>query len=537
MKTSREALHILGKSLILLLLSVIACLPVVTHASNKTLVLFPLAIYADKPSDYLRQGVRSMLGSRLSAAGLEVISGEGLESLLGEKEEIATKERAEELARGLNADYAIFGSITTIGGGYSLDLSLLELGKDGSRLTRVSEAVDEDQFIPRLSDLAYRLRTIIEGKEEPGEKVKEKAPTVPKPQTAEEVIPQLEGDKQPPEIIEKGHLFKPAREYQDFKPTGRISVDMAVMAFDMGDLDGDKEAELVILGWKRLLVYKRQGESFVRRDSLKAGFGEDFLKVSVGDADDNGTEEIYLVSRYGTRARSTVWGWAGGFKRLDRRTGHLQAVKDPAGGKSLLLFQDSKVGQFFSGRIYVMDYAKKGKLTKEHELPELKGAQFYTVAPFDLDGDGDPEFLGLGKFSRLHVWDKQGEILWSSDEKMGGTNNAIRLGEASPLELPPRIAFNSRLAIMDIDGDGNREVVAIRNIPLIDHLANLKFYNKSSLVAYRVEGTSLFLVGTTREIDYCLTDIQADGRSLFLAAQKPKMGKITKGSGLIMWLE
>ncbi|MEE8300496.1 MAG: VCBS repeat-containing protein, partial [Desulfatiglandales bacterium] len=511
----------------LLLLSFTLSFPLPAHASKKTLVLFPLVLYADKPSVYLRQGVRSMLASRLSGGGLELISDE---SLLGEKEGITSKERAEELARRLKADYAIFGSITAIGGGYSLDISILELDKDRSRLTRVSEAASEDQFIPKLSDVAYRLRAIIEGKEKVGQKMEKEAAILPKPETIEEVSTELERDKKGPEVREMG--------YQIFKPTGKISVKMAVMAFDMGDLDGDRQAELVILGRKRLLVYYRKGESFVPRDSLKASWGEDFLKVSVGDADNNGMAEIYLVSRYGTRARSTVLAWTGGFKRLYRRTGNMQVVRDGDGSRSVLLFQDSKVERFFSGRIYIMDYDKGGELTKRQKLPKLKGVQFYTLTPFDLDRDGDPEFLGLGKHSRLHVWDKEGKVLWSGSKKIGGTNNAIRLGaRPDPESPPPRIPFNSRLIIADIDGDGNMEILAIKNIPFIENLGNFKVHNKSNLMAYKVEGTSLYPAWTSRQIDYCLIDMQADGRGLFLAAQKGKIQKITKGSGLIMWFE
>ena len=185
-----------------------------------------------------------------------------------------------------------------------------------------------------------------------------------------------------------------------------------------------------------------------------------------------------------------------------------------------------------------MDYDKDGKLTKKQKLPKLKGVQFYTLALFDLDKDGDPEFFGLGKHSRLYVWDKEGEVLWSGSEKIGGTNNAIRLGTPpDPDSPPPRISFNSRLVIEDIDGDGEKEILAIKNIPSIGHLGNFKFFRKSNLVAYRIEDTSIFWAWTTREINYCLTDIQADGRGLFLAAQKGKIQKITKGSGLIMWFE
>jgi len=302
---------------------------------------------------------------------------------------------------------------------------------------------------------------------------------------------------------------------------------------------------LLVLGRKKLLLYTRQGASFALKDTLKAGFGEDFFKVSVGDVDNNGRGEIYLVSFYGTRARSTVLEWAGKFKRLDRRTGHLRAVKYPTSIKSLLLFQDSKFNEFFSGRIYFMNYEKGGKLTKGEQLPELKGGQFYTLTLFDLDKDGVLEWLGLGEpdlgeQSKLYVWDKQGNTLWRGDKKLGGTNNAIRSGEAackSCGDLPPRVSFNSGLLITDIDGDGNREILAIKNMPLVKYLHNMKIYTKSRLIAYRIEGSSLLPAWTTRDIDWCLTDITVQGNTLFLAAQKGKWSHLSKGSSQIMWFE
>jgi hypothetical protein len=242
-----------------------------------------VVIYADQSRPSLRQGAKSMLVSRLSGGGIALIPDEKLASLLTEKEKegISDRQRAEELAKRLGADYGIFGSITAIGGGYSLDLSLVELHKEGSRLTRVSKAVGEAQFIPKLSDVAYQFRALIEGKEPRAQTVEEGVAVLPKPQTAKGIFSKLERDKQGPAAMEKGLVFKPTREYNRLKPTGEIPVDMAVMAFDTGDLDGGGGAELVVLGRKRLLVYQRQGSSFVLKDSLKVGFGEDFLKVSV----------------------------------------------------------------------------------------------------------------------------------------------------------------------------------------------------------------------------------------------------------------
>lgn len=530
-----------------ILLSIIFFGPLSALASTKTLVIFPLAIYADQSKAYLGQGIKRMLISRISGEGIEIVPDEKYISLLdkSEKKGVTSKKRAEEMARGLKADYAVFGSITTIGGGYSLDLSLLEVAKDGSKLTKISNAVDEDQLIPQLSDVAYQLRAFIEGKEipskktagEPARRTAEKADVLPKPSTTKGIFSKVESEEQGPKAIEKGLFFKPTREYQGFKPTGKISVGMSVMAFDMGELDAKSGVEILVLGRKKLLVYSSHGASFALKDTLKAGFGEDFLRVSVGDTDNNGMAEIYLVSRYGIRARSTVYEWTGTFKRLDRRAGHMQAIKDPISGKALLLFKDSKVDEFFSGGMYVMEYEKGGKLTKREQLPKLKGAQFYTLALFDFDRDGGPEWIGLGDESRPYVWDKQGEVLWNGDKHLGGTNNAIALGDALPGDPPPRIAFNSRLLVTDIDGDGKREILSIKNIPLIEHALHFKVYTKSLLFVYRIEGQGLSPAWTTGNIDWCLTDMQTHGQTLFLAAQKGKVSNVGKGSSQIMWFE
>ena len=270
-----------------------------------------------------------------------------------------------------------------------------------------------------------------------------------------------------------------------------------------------------------------------------ASHGEDFFKVSVGDMDRNGRDEVCLVSSYGHRVRSTVLEWTGGLKRLYRRKGHMRVVRDADGDQPLLLFQDSKVDKFFSGKIRVMDYGKGETPVQKEPLIEFENVQFYTLMPLDLNGDGVAEFLGLGKESSIfHVWDKKGTILWADDQKIGGTNNYVSTGEPSDLIRPePKVFINSRLLLTDIDGDNKKEILAIKNIPVVDFLLNWKVYNESNLTAYSIEGTSLVPTWKTRKIKYCLTDMQERDGTLFIAAHKGKVSNIGKESGLVMWFE
>ena len=510
------------------------------HASAKKLVLLPLKLYADESKSYLQTGVRSMLASRLAGGDIEIIPDERLADLLGEQEKggITVQKRAEELTRGLGADYAVYGSITVIGAGYSVDLSLLKPGETGSTVTRVSRAVNEDQFIPQLADVANQLRAVIEGREAPAPKAEEKAGAAPEPQVPKGVFSKVEEEQQVSATPEKGLAFKPTSEYQEFKPTYTIPTSMEVMAFDTGDLNGDGTVELAVLGRKSLAIYQGHGKRFVLKDELEPSFGEEFLKVSVGDCDGNGKAEIYVVGLSGLRARTTILEWDGAFKRLYRKTGHLQALRNPAGGNPLLLFQNSTVSNFFSGDIYTMDYRGGDTLSRSDELSTPRDVQFYTLNRYDLDGDGNHEWLGLRDDERLYVWDQDGEVLWKGDEKIGGTNNAINIGEArGPGYDPPRVPLNSRLLITDIDGDAKAEILATKNIPLVKYVEGLKIYFKSHLIAFKIEGANLVPAWTTRQIDYCLVDIQAAGPALFLAAQKPKVTAFGEGSGLIMWFE
>jgi hypothetical protein len=495
-------------------------------AADKRVALFPLAIYGDPSKDYLRQGLKSMFVSRLSGGEIVVIDEGEYESLLSdtEKQGLTSKERAEEIARHLKLDYALFGSITTIGEGYSLDLSILDLGKEKAEMTRISQAVGEDQLVLKLADLAHQFRDVIEGI------------YVPAPRVG---LSSVSPDSKP-----AGGLFlKAENSVSGFQPTGKVSIRLGVLAFDMGDLNGDGSVEWVVLGRRKLLIYSREKGAIVLKGSLEPSSGESFLKVSVGDADEDGRAEIFLTNLYGSRVRTTVLEWTGKFQRLFRMAGNLRVLRDSDDQKPLLLFQESRIEQPFHGVISVMNYDKGGKLKPKEPLTHLKKVQFYTLTFLDLDRDGTREYLGLDENSHLHVWDQEGKSLWKSKKKLGGTNNAIGEGhgrrEDGQRELPEfRVPLNSRPVAMDIDGDGQKEVLVIKNIPLLtDLLENYKQYTKATLNAYKVEGKSLVPTWTTREMDDSISDIQTAGRTLFLATQKAKQSNFSKGSGSILWFE
>ena len=149
---------------ILLNLTIVFLFLLSSHAfaADKTVVLLPLKLYADPDKAYLTQGIKTMLASRMSGEGLDVISADSVLSE-ADKQGVTSEQRAEELARLLKADYAVYGSVTSLGTSCSLDLSFLDLTKAKPEVTNVSEAVAEDQLIQKLSDIVYDFRAIAAG--------------------------------------------------------------------------------------------------------------------------------------------------------------------------------------------------------------------------------------------------------------------------------------------------------------------------------------------------------------------------------------
>jgi hypothetical protein len=486
-------------------------------AAEKSLILLPLVIYSDQPKDYLRPGLKSMFVSRLSGEGLQLIGDEKLYPLLTEKEKqgVDSKERAEELAKALKADFAVFGSLTSIGTGFSLDLSVLDLTKE-SEVTRISEAVPEDQLIPKLADMVYNIRAVIAGVDIRPQK-REEAGAEPKQKS----------------II--GLFYPPGAEEKELRPAGRVSAGMEPMGCDTGDLDGDGQAEIVVLGRKRLLVYARK-EKLVLKDTLESSMGEEFVKVSVGDLNGDGKAEIYLVSSAGMRAESSVLEWTGKFRKILKANAHLQVLK-VADARPLLLSQDSLINSYFGGRITVMTF-DGANLTPKETLPEFaEGVQFYTLTPIDPIRKDISGYVGLNQDSYLCLWDGNGNLVWRAEEKVGGTNNFIAPARAHSEDIINQIYFNARILVKDLNQDGKKEILVIDNIPMSKYTRILKIIEKSNLVAYSVGPGRLAPLWKTRTFGYCITDMQAEGRTLFLTAQRGKMTKFGEGSGAIFWFE
>ena len=101
---------------------------------SKTVAVFPFEMNSPQDLGFLRNGLFSMLSSRLSDAGkVDVLDRETVDkALAAARENPATKgalneAKARIIGAGLGVDYVLFGSLTNFGESVSLDASMVDV--------------------------------------------------------------------------------------------------------------------------------------------------------------------------------------------------------------------------------------------------------------------------------------------------------------------------------------------------------------------------------------------------------------------------
>lgn len=122
-------------------------------AERIRVAILPVVVHSDGPEDYLRNGLADMLASRLGQQP-------GVEVLRVEDPEQATVElaAARAAARGLGADFVLFGSFSHFGEGASLDLACAPV-PEARQVPReiFVQTGTLGEIIPRLSELAQKV--------------------------------------------------------------------------------------------------------------------------------------------------------------------------------------------------------------------------------------------------------------------------------------------------------------------------------------------------------------------------------------------
>jgi len=481
---------------------------------EKVLLILPFKVNADRDLNYLSGGLQDMLISRLThPKETRVVQKEILQKELSKLGSTDPFPKATELGKALGADYVIGGTIVVLGNSFSLDAAIrpTKEGVEGFSVSTQGKKLDD--LIIEMDKFASEINARIFGK---------------KVAKTEAVSEEREGQEAEEEKAWAPHpQFKAFRYGLDQKNYWRSrGFQDEISGLDIGDVDGDGQNEVVLSLKDKVEVYKFKDKRLTKFAEYSFEDRIPIISLDVADINKNNRAEIFVSRVSGGYVNSAVLEYTNGrLGLITKDSPYLFKVMDlPPHGKTLIGQRMSTghgeavadvIRYYFSSDIEKLewtgkDYQGAGSLP----LPNIKGLFLYNFTMADLDNDGSPEIIMIDQEEKLSVYSNLGERLFRSSETFGTTLNYIRLNpekessisrvrlEINDVYLPPR------MIVADIDGDGKKELIVIKNTSSSPYTSRYKAFSDGKIVLLSWSGMALDPVWETRRLTGCISDFQ-----------------------------
>jgi hypothetical protein len=338
-------------------------------------------------------------------------------------------------------------------------------------------------------------------------------------------------------------------------PSARLDLgpefDGELRAIAVADFTGDGRKEVAVALHERISIYAVHRLLWSSKDQSWEG-DHDILALDAADINGNGVAEIFVSSYFGGEANSFVLEmqkgeWVRTWTNVDL---FFRVLHD---GQDRPVLYAQWVGHetlFPKGvRTYV---AQNGHYERKAEPKLPRGTYIYNFAVGDVQNTGRKQVVQINDSRRLRLW-SGGKLKSEPSELFGG--GGVSFDFEPPLIRDSMISSNEhehtrehryvhpRLLITDVTGDGNQELVAVRNMQTGTKIfKELAYYNKSKMLALQWGPTGFQIVWETPELEGYITDLffgelgDGQGRVLMFALVRPGQLGLTSGtSGLFVY--
>jgi TolB-like protein len=463
--------------------------------------ILPFQIHSQENLDYLREGIYDILSSRITAEGkIVVVERTLVEQAFYEERPMRLDEAAaKKIGTRVGADYVVLGSLTKIGDYISLDARMISITEDKPPLGAYTQHKGIDDVMLKIGDFAQDIGYKILGR---------RAPVV---RPAEPRHPYL--------VPPKKEIGRIDPEGLGFKKSQTLPFE--IKGLDVGDVDGDKKNELVVMDRNNLYVFKYDGEKLSLFLKIEHGSEHNFLTLDVADVNQNGFAEIIVTSVVEDDLRSFILEYEDGkFKKITEKAGWYFRVLDHPKEGPTLMGQNMGSEGIAVGPIYKFVWKKKS-FEKGPKMDFPKETTIFGLAVADFRNKGTLDIVILDDSDRLRILSADEKFSWRSSVRYGGTSIYYdtlkkRGAGATPREpIPSRIYIPGRILIRDLDSDGIPEVIIPRNIAS-GIFQRTRTFETGEIYCLIWDENNLITNWKTREIngyiaDYQVKDVDHDG--------------------------
>lgn len=485
--------------------------------ASKSVAILPFKLNAPPDKQYLQEGMRDMLGSRLTAeTGSVIVAKTKVDSALQGSGGKLVAQNMGSFAQAIGADYLVFGTITALGGGISIDASVFSSALDGDQAVQnfLGSATANEQIMQTIDSLAWDIIEKYFGKNRPASlaaPVQQAAPAA----AGASAFTTAHPDKT---FMSSGGGFS-IRSGRNFAKTRNF--DMPLTSMDVGDVDGDGKVEVVLANRSEVQVFRRDDTRLNSIGIIQMKNRYQVHSVNCADLNGNGRDEIYISAADPKIPGSKAVEWDGTkFVELFKEARwYIKPVNIPNMGE-VLVGQSTGLLPVEPG-LYQLSFNGKA-LVRQERLPIPNEVNLFNFAYADVEGDGQYEIIALNDSFQLMVI-KGGSMIWRSQERFGGTRRFLggepdMMPGTSPLrndepdgvgEKYKEVYVPSRILIGDVDNDGVDDIVLNRNPDTLTTVVpRMIQYPSGTMVGLKWNGLGLEELWRTRKIDGYIIDYQ-----------------------------
>jgi TolB-like protein len=487
--------------------------------------ILPFVINSRENLDYLRDGIHDILTSRITVENrIAVIDRSVVERILYEVRPIRLDETvAREIGLKAGADYVVLGSLTKVGDYVSLDARLISVSGDKPPLTAYTQHKGMDDVMVKIGEFA----------EDIGEKILGRRVATGGPSTS----------RSP----DRGRLGWQQRPSQAFSKSQVFP--FQIRGLDIGDVDGDKKNELVVMDISNIYIFKYAGEKLSLFQKIEAGYENNFLTLDVANVNRVGPAEIIATSVVEDNLRSVIIEYEEGkFRKVSEASGWFYRVLEHPKDGPVLLGQRMGSEGVLQGAIYQMVW-KKNAFERGPKMKLPGDTKLFGMAMGRLRDPKEVDFVALNEFDRLNLITWDGKTIYTSGDHFGGSEIFYDTTKARDIVYRPadriakRIFVQGRILVRDLDKDGLDEVIISKNESSLGVLERAKSYDKGEIVNLVWDEVNLVQNWTTQPMngyitDYQIRDVDNDGEEELVAALVTPGGALTgKSTSVILFFK
>lgn len=508
----------------------------------KRVAVLPFSVHSSEDINYVRDGIWDMLISRLSSDdGVYVSPKQKVKEILGtfDKKELDIAD-VYALGKKLDLDYAVWGSITKIGNSISLDAKLLDVATYKTPVGVFEQCRGMDDVIPRISDFAKKITYHVQGKIPPVSVV-----PIPSLKTSETTPLQSPEGAKVLKTEEKtltsvaNPAFITASSPIDEGNKGfwmSQKYDKGFRGMDIGDVNGDDLNEIVIIDEHSVTIYQKVGQGLKSIKNIPGDISSSYIAVDVADINGNSIPEIIVTNVKNRRLESFVVEFKDG-KFVEIASGlkwFLRVI--PVSGTPRLLGQTKGIANPFDNPIYEIVY-NNGEYVEGERMTIPKGLSVYGLAVDSIEDNNIERVIALDEYGhiciykktidsayqKIHVLGGSDKLIWKSDEVFGGSNNYVYFGDvlktSDTIDPPDKVFIKERILTYDVDGNGKREIIIVKNLsPVGRVMKNAQMFTSSEIYDFEWDGLGLSENWRTKKIqgyviDYQFKDVDNDGKN------------------------